>query len=77
MLTAVTPNSVNTPKSAPRLLDCMRLALRYRHYSLRTEEAYIYWVKFFVNFNDKRHPVDMGKDEIVAFLSWLASVRQV
>jgi integron integrase len=59
----------------PRLLDRLRLAVRTRHYSLRTEEAYVGWVKRFVLFHNKRHPREMGEAEINAFLSDLA-VRQ-
>ncbi|HEU5250094.1 MAG TPA: integron integrase [Thermoanaerobaculia bacterium] len=53
----------------------MRLAVRARHYSLRTEEAYVAWVKRFVLFHGKRHPQAMGEPEINAFLSDLA-IRQ-
>lgn len=56
----------------PRLLDRVRLAVRARHYSLRTEEAYVAWVKRFVLFNGKRHPQAMGEQEINTFLSDLA-----
>ena len=59
----------------PRLLDRLRLAVRARHYSLRTEEAYVAWVKRFVLYHGKRHPQTMGEPEINAFLSDLA-VRQ-
>lgn len=59
----------------PRLLDRVRLAVRARHYSLRTEEAYVAWVRRFVLFHGKRHPQTMGEGEINLFLSDLA-VRQ-
>jgi integron integrase len=59
----------------PRLLDRLRLAVRTRHYSLRTEEAYVAWVRRFVLFHGKRHPREMGEPEINLFLSDLA-VRQ-
>ena len=62
-------------RSEPRLLDRVRLAVRARHYSLRTEEAYVAWVRRFVLFHGKRHPIQMGAPEINAFLSDLA-VRQ-
>lgn len=61
----------------PRLLDQVRERLRYRHYSLRTEEAYQHWIKRFVLFHDKRHPLQMGREEIVAFLTHLAVEHQV
>jgi integron integrase len=66
---------VNAGSGEPRLLDRVRLAVRARHYSLRTEEAYVAWVKRFVLFHGKRHPQTMGENEINLFLSDLA-VRQ-
>jgi len=59
-----------TPK--PKLLDRLREALRSRHYSRRTEQSYCQWVKRFIFFHNKRHPVDMAEAEINAFLSHLA-----
>ena len=56
----------------PRLLDGVRAALRARHYSPRTEEAYVGWIRRFILFNGKRHPKEMGDVEINAFLSHLA-----
>jgi site-specific recombinase XerD len=56
----------------PRLLDRVRAALRARHYSRRTEDAYIAWIKRYIFFHDKRHPADMGAPEITRFLSSLA-----
>ena len=51
-----------------RLLDQLREVLRYKHYSLRTEKAYVYWVKFFVLWHTRnaqaRHPRDMGAAEV-------------
>jgi integron integrase len=55
-----------------RLLDEVRSVLRRRHFSLRTEEVYINWIKRFILFHNKRHPIDMGEEEIRAFLSYLA-----
>ena len=55
-----------------KLLDRMRNVMRLKHMSLRTEEAYVSWVKRFILFHDKRHPADMGADEIRAFLTHLA-----
>ncbi len=51
--------------------------LRYLHYSLRTEQAYVYWVKAFVRWSGLRHPRTMGKPEVEGFLSMLANERQV
>ena len=59
-------------RSQPKLLEQVRNAVRARHYSLRTEEAYVRWVKRFILFHDKRHPRDMGLQEVQHFLSHLA-----
>ena len=61
----------------PRLLDQVRELIRIRHYSLRTEQAYVQWIRRFVLFHGKRHPRDMGSDELTALLSYLASQRNV
>ncbi|MFN8644018.1 MAG: phage integrase N-terminal SAM-like domain-containing protein, partial [Candidatus Binatia bacterium] len=62
---------------SPRLLDQVRAALRARHYSLRTEEAYVGWIRRFILHHGKRHPATMGPAEITAFLSALAVERNV
>ncbi|MDP1633466.1 MAG: integron integrase [Gallionellaceae bacterium] len=62
---------------APRLLDRVRDRLRLKHYSLRTEAAYLGWIKRYILFHGKRHPADMGKAEAEAFLSSLAVERNV
>ena len=56
----------------PRLLDRVRTTLRARHYSPRTEDAYVGWIKRFIRFNHLRHPKDLGEAEINTFLSQLA-----
>jgi len=61
----------------PRLLDQVRAAIRVRHYSLRTEQTYVYWIKRFIVFHGKRHPKDMGGNEIGQFLSALAIEQKV
>ncbi len=61
----------------PRLLDRVRSVIRIRHYSRRTEEAYTYWIRQFILFHDKRHPLEMGKTEVESYLSWLAEKRNV
>jgi hypothetical protein len=61
----------------PKLLDQVREAIRIRHYSVRTEEAYVSWIKRFILFHGKRHPLEMGEDEITRFLSALAVHEQV
>ena len=61
----------------PRLLDQVRDALRVRHYSLRTEASYLQWIKRFILFHNKRHPLEMGEQEITAFLTHLAVNKHV
>lgn len=61
----------------PKLLDQVHAALRSRHYSRRTEEAYVMWIKRFIFFHNKRHPSSMGGEEVNAFLSWLATEQHV
>jgi integron integrase len=61
----------------PRLLDQVRDAIRTRHYSLRTEEAYVAWIRKFILFHGKRHPAEMGAAEVGAFLTHLAVDRDV
>lgn len=56
----------------PRLLDRVREALRARHYSRRTEEAYVAWIRRYIVFHGKRHPTEMGAPEITGFLTALA-----
>jgi integrase len=63
-------------KSA-KLLDQVRERIRYLHYSIRTEESYVHWVRAFVRFHGLRHPQAMGGPEVEAFLSWLAGERRV
>jgi integron integrase len=57
---------------SPKLLDQVRLRCRAKHYSLRTEETYLHWIKRFILFHGKRHPREMGSAEVEAFLSDLA-----
>jgi integron integrase len=60
-----------------RLVDRLREEIRARHYSRRTEQAYWYWIRWFILFHGKRHPREMGAAEVAAFLSWLATERDV
>ena len=62
---------------SPKLLDRMRAEIRLRHYSIRTEAAYVDWAKRFILFHGKRHPKDMGAEEVRDFLSHLATERNV
>jgi integron integrase len=61
----------------PKLLDQVREALRVRHYSIRTEATYILWVRKFILFHGKRHPLEMGEREVGEFLTHLAVERDV
>ncbi len=61
----------------PKLLDQVRDALRLKHYSYRTEESYVSWIKRFILFHHKRHPQDMGSTEVQAFLTHLAVEQRV
>jgi integron integrase len=60
-----------------KLLAQVRVALRLRHYSRRTEEAYLMWIRRFVEFHGRRHPAEMGSAEVGAFLAHLATERRV
>jgi integron integrase len=61
----------------PRLLTRVRRTIRVRHYSRRTEKAYVGWIKRFIFFNGTRHPDEMGEHEVMLFLSDLAVRKQV
>jgi len=70
---AVTPSS----SKPPSLLQVVREQLRARHYSLRTEDTYVHWIRRFILFHRRRHPREMGAPEVGAFLSYLATKRNV
>jgi len=70
------PSPPPSPGS-PKLLDRVRAAIRLRHYSGRTEESYLPWIRRFILYHGKRHPSEMGAREIAAFLSHLAVQRHV
>jgi integron integrase len=59
-------------KQSPKLLDVVRQKIRLKHYSIRTEEAYVGWIKRFILFHGKKHPKDMGQKEVESFLTHLA-----
>jgi hypothetical protein len=63
------------PGDPPKLLDQIRARIRYRHYSIRTERAYVDWARRFVLFHGKRHPREMGAAEVERFLTYLANER--
>jgi integron integrase len=67
------PSNTAPPKPVEKkLLDTVRDAIRLKHYAIRTEEAYVNWIKRFILFHGKRHPKDMGGKEVEAFLTHLA-----
>jgi len=68
--------AVFRPRSI-RLMDQVREVMRYHHYSYRTEEAYSHWIRQYILFHNKRHPNEMGKEEIENFLSHLAVERNL
>jgi len=67
----------DNPSQPPKFLDQIRSAIRLRRMSYRTEQAYVDWAKRFILFHQKRHPKEMGKLEIEAFLSYLVNERKV
>jgi len=72
------PATKNLPvEQKPKLLDEVREAIRTRHYSLKTEEAYVHWIKRFILFHNKRHPRDMREREINQFITHLAVKENV
>jgi len=71
------PVSRQPTHGKPRLLDQVREELRKRHYSRRTEEAYVSWIIRFIRFHRVRHPAEMGKTDVESFLSHLAIDRKV
>jgi integron integrase len=69
--------AMQTAAARPKQLDQVRDAIRTRHYSYRTEEAYVGWIRRFILFHQKCHPAEMGKPEIEQFLTALAVDRHV
>ena len=68
---------MTTVAKPPKLLDQVRNKIRLKHYSLQTEKSYIHWIRRFIYFNNIKHPKDMGGKEVSAFLTFLASKRNV
>lgn len=66
-----------SPASAPKLLDQVRGKIRLKHYSLRTEQTYVDWIRRYILFHGKHHPRDMGAGEVEAFLTHLAVAGKV
>jgi integron integrase len=71
------PPTTAAVASSPKLLDRVRWRLRVKHYSIRTEQAYIDWIRRFILFHRKRHPNEMGEGEITQFLTHLAVEKNV
>ena len=61
----------------PRLLDEVRLSIRRKHYSYWTEQAYVYWIRYFIRFHKRRHPRELRETEVRHFLDYLAISRKV
>ncbi len=74
---SVKPAAPLPPLRSVRLLDQVRERIRYLHYSIRTEDAYVHWIRAFIFFHGRRHPSEMGGPEVEAYLSWLANERNV
>ena len=66
---------MDSSTSKPRLREQFRAVVRLHHYSVRTEKAHWFWVRYFIRFHRLRHPLERGGAD--AFLSWLAVERQV
>ncbi|TAN51414.1 MAG: integron integrase [Methylococcaceae bacterium] len=72
---STTPGAAQSSVQPPRLLDQVRDAIRLRHYSIRTEQAYSDWIKRFILFHHKKHPREMGAPEVEQFLTHLKDVN--
>lgn len=70
-------SSISREKPPARLLDQVREAVRLRHYSIRTEQAYVQWIVRFLRFHSLRHPLEMGAREVTQYLSHLATTGNV
>ena len=78
--TDIEASTLETSDTAPpplRLLDALRAQIRYMHYSIRTEQAYVHWVRAFIRYHGLRHPSELAQAEFESFLSWLANERGV
>jgi len=73
----VSGNHYKEEPARPRLLEQVKNAIERRHYSPRTEEVYVHWIKRFIYFHGKRHPLEMGEQEVTEFLNFLARERDV
>lgn len=66
-----------TSKPALKLREQLHAIIRTKHYSLRTEKTYWYWIRYFIRFHRLRHPRDMAEAEVAQFLTWLATHKNV
>jgi integron integrase len=71
------PSALGNAAPPPRLLDQLRQTIRYKHYSLRTEVAYVYWARRFIRFHGLKHPRSLGPGDVERFLVQLATVGKV
>jgi Phage integrase, N-terminal SAM-like domain len=71
------PGQGTSSTKGKRLLDQYRDAMRVRHYSYRTEVTYISWVRQYILFHKKRHPREMGVNEINAFITYLVNEKHI
>jgi integron integrase len=60
-----------------KLLDLVRDKIRFKHYSISTEKTYVFWIKHYIFFHHKQHPIDLGKKEMEEFLTFLATDKKV
>ena len=60
-----------------KLLDIVRDKIRFKHYSISTKRTYIHWIKHYIFFHNKKHPIEMGKIQIEEFLTYLAVEKHV
>jgi len=58
-----------------KLLDIVRDKIRFKHYSYSTERTYVHWIKNYILFHNKKHPVEMGKEDIEEYLTFLATKK--
>ena len=69
--------NITTQAPPKKLLNQVRDKIRFKHYSLSTENTYLSWIKQFILYHGKRHPIEMGADEVEQFLTYLATQRHV
>lgn len=71
------PTESDRSPGRPGLLETTRRVARLRHLSPRTEKSYVYWIRAYIRFHERRHPRDLGEQGVESFLSYLASERRV